>query len=86
METLSFGILSTSSIAPRFIAALRETGIGKIAALSSRTLEKAREKAAQWQIPKAYGSHRELLEDQEVNIVYISTILWRKPLWNTAST
>ena len=74
METLSFGILSTSSIAPRFIAALRETGIGKIAALSSRTLEKARKKAAQWQIPKAYGSHRELLEDQEVNIVYISAV------------
>lgn len=74
MEKLCFGILSTSSIAPRFIAAVRAAGVGEIAALSSRRLEKAREKAALWQIPKAYGSHEELLNDPEVNIVYISTV------------
>ena len=43
---ITFGILSTSSIAPRFIAGGREAGSGEILALSSRTLEKAREKAA----------------------------------------
>lgn len=74
MEKLCFGILSTSSIAPRFIAAVRAAGAGEIVALSSRTLEKAREKAALWQIPRAYGSHEELLNDPEVNIVYISTV------------
>lgn len=74
MEQLYYGILSTSSIAPRFIAAVRAAGAGEIAAVSSRTLEKAMEKAAQWGIPKAYGSHRELLEDREVNIVYISAV------------
>lgn len=71
---LRFGILSTSSIAPRFIAAVREAKAGKIAALSSRSLEKAKEKAALWDIPTSYGSHLELLEDQNVNIVYISTV------------
>lgn len=71
---LKFGILSTSSIAPRFIAAVREAKAGEIVALSSRTLEKAREKAADWDIPTAYGSHRELLKDEKVNIVYISTV------------
>ena len=74
MNQLNFGILSTSSIAPRFIAALREAGVGQIVALSSRTLEKAKEKAALWSIPTAYGSHKELLEDPNVNIVYISTV------------
>lgn len=74
METLRFGILSTSSIAPRFIAAVRETGLGEIAALSSRSLEKAVEKASQWNIPKAYGTHDELLADSGVNVVYISTV------------
>lgn len=74
MEQLRYGILSTSSIAPRFIAALREAGGGEIAAVSSRTLEKAREKAMQWEIPTAYGSHRELLEDENINIVYISAV------------
>ena len=74
MKELNFGILSTSSIAPRFIAALREAKVGKLVALSSRSLEKAKEKAEQWGIPTAYGSHLELLEDPNVNIVYISTV------------
>ena len=71
---LRFGILSTSSIAPRFIAAVRAAKAGQIVALSSRTLEKAQEKAALWEIPTAYGSHEELLADETVNIVYISTV------------
>ena len=74
MKQLCYGILSTSSIAPRFVAAVRAAGAGELVAVSSRTLEKAMEKAAQWGIPKAYGSHRELLEDREVNIVYISAV------------
>ncbi|MBR5022787.1 MAG: Gfo/Idh/MocA family oxidoreductase [Oscillospiraceae bacterium] len=74
MEKLRYGILSTSSIAPRFIAAVRATGAGEIVALSSRTLEKAKEKAALWEIPKAYGDHAELLADKDVNIVYISSV------------
>ena len=71
---LRYGILSTSSIAPRFIAAVRAAGAGEIVAVSSRSLEKAQEKAALWQIPAAYGSHRELLADETVNIVYISAV------------
>ena len=47
MDTLRYGILSTSSIAPRFIAAVRQAEAGEIVALSSRTLEKAKEKATQ---------------------------------------
>lgn len=71
---LRYGILSTSSIAPRFIAGVRAAGAGEIVALSSRTLEKAQEKAALWNIPVAYGSHEELLADENVNIVYISAV------------
>lgn len=71
---LNYGILSTSSIAPRFIGAVRESGKGNILALSSRSLEKAKEKAAAWNIPTAYGSHQELLADPRINIVYISNV------------
>ena len=71
---LNYGILSTSSIAPRFIGAVRESGKGSILALSSRSLEKAREKAAAWNIPTVYGSHQELLADPRINIVYISNV------------
>ena len=71
---MKIGILSTSSIAPRFIAAVREEGSFQITALSSRNLEKAQEKASAWKIPKAYGSHEELLADQNVDMVYISAV------------
>lgn len=74
MKELRYGILSTSSIAPRFIAAVREVGAGEIFALSSRSGEKAKQKAAQWGIPRAYSSHAALLEDPDINIVYISCI------------
>lgn len=74
MTQLRYGILSTSSIAPRFIAAVREAGVGEIVAVSSRTQEKANEKALLWDIPVAYGSHQRLLEDDLVNIVYISSV------------
>ena len=71
---MNIGILSTSSIAPRFIAAVREEGSFEIAALSSRNLEKAEEKAVAWGVPKAYGSHEELLADEDIQIVYISAV------------
>ena len=71
---MNIGILSTSSIAPRFIAAVREEGSFTVTALSSRSLEKALEKAKAWEIPKAYGTHEELLADKNVDIVYISAV------------
>ena len=71
---MNIGILSTSSIAPRFIAAVREEGSFQVTALSSRTQEKAAEKAKAWDIPKAYGNHADLLKDETVDIVYISAV------------
>ena len=71
---LRYGILSTSSIAPRFIAAVRTAGAGEIAAVSSRTMEKARQMALLYDIPMCYGSHQALLEDKSINIVYISAV------------
>ena len=71
---MNIGILSTSSIAPRFIAAVREEGSFQITALSSRSQEKAEEKAKQWDIPMAYGSHEQLLQDGDVDMVYISAV------------
>lgn len=82
---LRYGILSTSSIAPRFIAAVRACGKGEIVAVSSRSLSKAQEKAALWDIPTAYGSHEELLRDEKVNIVYISNVNAQHYPWAKAA-
>ena len=82
---MNIGILSTSSIAPRFIAAVREEGSFEIVALSSRSIEKAEEKAKEWGIPKAYGSHEQLLADEDVDIVYISAVNSAHYTWAKAA-
>ena len=82
---MNIGILSTSSIAPRFIAAVREEGSFAITALSSRTLEKAQEKAKSWNVAKAYGSHEALLADKDVDIVYISAVNSAHDKWAKAA-
>ncbi len=85
MCELKFGVLSTSSIAPRFIAAVRASGEGEIVALSSRSLEKAEEKAKLWEIPVFYGDHLALLRDKNVNIVYISNVNSQHYPWAKAA-
>lgn len=71
---LHYGILSTSSITPRFIAACHDSKDNQVVALASRDLPKAQEKAALWQVPKAYGSYEELMQDPDIDIIYISMI------------
>ena len=68
------GILSTASIVPRFIQAFRETGGGEILAVASRSEARAAEFAAAWDIPRSYGSYESLLEDPEVDLVYIAMV------------
>ncbi len=74
MDKLKYGILSTASIVPRFVHALKESGTGEAVAIASRTLEKAQEKAEEWNIPRAYGSYEELLDDPEIDVVYVAPI------------
>ncbi len=74
MKKLRFGILSTSSIAPRFIKGVRAAKSCEASALASRNLEKAQEKAALWNVPKAYGSYEELLRSNEIDAAYVAMI------------
>lgn len=74
MEKLRFGILSTSSIAPRFIRAVQSVPGCQAAALASRNPERAAGKAALWNIPKAYGSYEELLCSDEIDAAYVAMI------------
>ena len=80
---LHIGILSTASIVPRLIGAVRaaETLLSTdysrgctISAIASRDLEKARQKARLWNVPEAYGSYKDLINSLEIDIVYIATI------------
>ncbi len=71
---IRYGILSTASIVPRFVHALRETGSGEAVAIASRNEKKAKEKANDLGIEKAYASYEELLDDASLDAVYIAMI------------
>lgn len=74
MDRIRYGILSTANIMPRFVNAVRDSVHGEVVAVASRSLEKAQEKARELSIPKSYGSYQALVEDPDVDVVYIPTV------------
>ncbi|MBW7474587.1 Gfo/Idh/MocA family oxidoreductase [Paenibacillus oenotherae] len=53
------------------IPGIHQSNSGKVAAIASRGIDKALETAAKLNIPRAYGSYEELLEDEEIDAIYI---------------
>jgi predicted dehydrogenase len=71
MSKVRWGILSTSDLAlKKVIPAMQEGQYSEITAIASRSLEKAQAAAAQLQIPTAYGSYEELLNDPNIDAIY----------------
>lgn len=67
------GIIGAGWIADKMAEALAPLEDCRVHAIGSRSLEKAREFARRWNIPKAYGSYEELVDDPDVDLVYIAT-------------
>ena len=70
---LSWGIIGTGNIAHRFAQQIPDSQTGKLVAVASRSAEKAKKFASEFNIPVSYGSYDELLADKGVQAVYIST-------------
>ena len=70
---ISWGILGAGSIAGKFVSDFEQVTNGKVVAVGSRSLKKAREFAKQFTIEKAYGSYEELVSDPAVDVVYVAT-------------
>jgi D-xylose 1-dehydrogenase (NADP+, D-xylono-1,5-lactone-forming) len=68
----TWGIISTADINRLVIPPAQESAKIDLVAVASRTQERADEYAAEWGIPRAYGSYEELLADPEIECVYIS--------------
>ncbi len=67
-----WGILGAANIAIRAVMpALQGARNGKMVAIASRELDKSRNVAAQFGIPRAYGTYEELLADPNVDAIYI---------------
>ncbi|MBV9865419.1 MAG: Gfo/Idh/MocA family oxidoreductase [Abitibacteriaceae bacterium] len=71
-EKLKWGILGTGNIAKVLARALVPSTTGELIAVGSRTQESADKFAGEFSLSRAYGSYEALLEDTEVQAVYIS--------------
>jgi predicted dehydrogenase len=72
MQPVNWGILSTSNFATeRFLPGLRKSALVRLAAVGSRNLKRAEAFASANQVARAHGSYEALLEDPEVELIYI---------------
>jgi predicted dehydrogenase len=71
-EHLRWGILGTGWVARQMTGDLAVHG-SPLVAIGSRSQEKADAYAAEFGIPKAYGSYTDLVADPDIDIVYIAT-------------
>jgi len=72
IKKVRWGIMSTASIGRRsVIPGIQESNLNEVKAIASRSLENAQSFAETMNIPKAYGSYEELLNDPEIDAVYI---------------
>lgn len=69
---LRWGIVGCAGIAINAVMpAIQQSASGSLAAIASRNLDKGREVASRFNVPKAYGSYEELLADEDIDAVYI---------------
>jgi predicted dehydrogenase len=72
MTKVSWGVISTARIGlEKVIPAMQKGEYSEISAIASRDYSKAKNSADKLGIPRAYGSYEELLNDQEIQAVYI---------------
>ncbi|MEV0130831.1 Gfo/Idh/MocA family oxidoreductase [Dactylosporangium sp. NPDC050688] len=72
-DRIRWGILSTGSIASTFVEDLRLLPDATVTAVGSRTTESAERFAARHGIPRAHGSWQALVDDPEVDAIYVAT-------------
>lgn len=70
---ISWGILGAGNIAGALVDGIRDTGDGDVVAIASRSRDRAAGFAERLAIPNAYGSYEELLENRDVDAVYVAT-------------
>lgn len=71
---VKWGILSAGKISEDFIKAMSITEGAECLAVAARNHDKANFFAKKYNIPKSYGSYAELLEDPEIDVVYVGSI------------
>ncbi|MFQ3652159.1 MAG: Gfo/Idh/MocA family oxidoreductase [Gemmataceae bacterium] len=71
MHKIRWGILGVAKINNRLLPSFRRIQYGELRAIASRDADKAKQAAQAAQIPVAYGSYEALLNDSQIDAVYI---------------
>ena len=72
MNKIKWGVLGTAGIAKgQTIPGMKEADNCELYAIAGRNIDKAKEFQAEFGFEKAYGSYEELLQDTEVEAIYI---------------
>ena len=69
---IRWGILGGGNIARRFAQSMEVIRGSRITAVSCRSREKAEDFAGRYGIERAFGSHESLLEDDQVDAIYLA--------------
>lgn len=72
MEKVNWGIIGLGNIAREFAENMNQ--IHQIYAIASRNPQKVQEFKEKYNVEKVYASYNELLEDKNVDVVYIATV------------
>ena len=71
-KKIRWGVISTANIGRWAVnPAIQASDNGELMAVASRDVQTARDFAEQWSIPKYYASYPDLLDDTEIDAVYI---------------
>lgn len=73
MKKVRWGIMGPGAIAHSFVKGLTILPDAMISAVGARSIEKAEKFAQQYHIATSYGSYEELVNDPQVDIVYVAT-------------
>jgi predicted dehydrogenase len=73
VDHIRWGILGTGKIARIFARSLGQSQTGEALAVGSRRLETARRFGLELGVPRSYGSYASVLDDPEVDVVYVAT-------------
>lgn len=73
MKQLQYGIVSTATIVPRFVGALKQSKHSSAYALYSRSLEKGKQWAEQLDIKHVFDDYDTMLDDPNIDVIYIAS-------------
>ncbi|GAA3407658.1 Gfo/Idh/MocA family protein [Paenibacillus hodogayensis] len=74
MKVLRFGVLGTGNIVGKGGPALSQAANGEWLGVAGRTIENSRKAAELYGVPRAYAGYRELLDDPDIDAVYIALL------------